>query len=83
MYHDVKNSESYENFKERVVNAFNRLIEHSKNEGLNTIAIVSHAGSIRCIIREIVKDKEHDKTMDDCEVIIIEKKKNNKWVISS
>jgi len=49
LYHDVKNSEDYNSFKERVIPAFKGIMYNSKFE---SIAIISHGGPISCFVRE-------------------------------
>ena len=74
IYHDdVKDVEQYNDFKERVANAFKEIIE---NKNYKTIAIISHGGPIKCIVREILKLGELKKH-DDCSIIKVEKEKNN------
>jgi broad specificity phosphatase PhoE len=70
--HNVANSEDYESFKKRIVNAFEGIINDNKYE---TVAIVSHGGPIRCIVREILKLGEI-KHLKDCEILEIKKEGN-------
>jgi TP53 regulating kinase and related kinases len=67
--HSVKDSEGYNPFKKRVINSF---IEITNEESYSSIAIVSHGGPIRCIIRELLKIGEMQ-ALGDCAMITIEK----------
>ena len=69
--HSVKNSEDYELFKKRITEAF----EEISNDVHATIAIITHGGPIRCIIREILKAGELSE-LNDCAIIIINKNGN-------
>jgi broad specificity phosphatase PhoE len=64
--HGIKGSESYNDFKKRVIDAFMRIVK----DDFKTIAIVTHAGPIRCIMREIL-GKELGK-LGDCSFIEME-----------
>ncbi len=75
--HDVKNSENYNSFKDRIINTFNEIT----NRDYNAIAIISHGGPISCIIRELLKLGEFKK-MGDCAVLEIEKKNKELNLIS-
>jgi probable phosphoglycerate mutase len=65
--HNVAQSEDYESFKKRIVNAFERILNNNK---YGTVAIVSHGGPIRCIVREVLKLGEI-KHLKDCEILEI------------
>lgn len=67
-----KGGEDYENFKKRVLNAFNAIT----NSDYDAIAIVTHAGPIRAIFREVLKKGEL-KNVGDCALIELEKKSDN------
>jgi broad specificity phosphatase PhoE len=73
IHHRVKNSENYTHFKKRIIKTFKEIT--SKNE-YKTIAIITHGGPIRCIIREILKAGELAE-LDDCAIITIKKDKSN------
>lgn len=46
----VNDEESFEEFRQRVMLAFNEVIMESINDGLDKIGIVLHEGSIKCIL---------------------------------
>ena len=48
--HDIPNSESYDDFKKRILAKFEELV----NKNLEVIAIVTHGGPISCIFRELL-----------------------------
>jgi broad specificity phosphatase PhoE len=78
LYHDIRNSEDYDSFKERIVSAFKDIIFNSEFE---SIAIISHGGSIRCFIREFLKLGEL-KMLGDCAILELENKDNELALIS-
>ena len=53
----VEGSETYKNFKERVIKCFFDIT----NQSFESIAIVTHGGPIRCIFREILALGEFEK----------------------
>ncbi len=57
-------AEDYEQFKKRVIDAF----EHIKMLDYSTIAIVTHAGPIRCLAREVLGKGELGQ-IGDCRVM--------------
>ncbi|MBW3018800.1 histidine phosphatase family protein, partial [Candidatus Woesearchaeota archaeon] len=63
--HNVKNSESYEDFKERVKKAFDEIT--SKND---TVAVITHGGIISTFFREVLK-REFAR-LGDCAIIELE-----------
>lgn len=67
--HHVTSSESYELFKKRIVNSFEKIVN---NDQYGVIAIVMHGGPIKCIFREILKLEPRE--IVDCGVIELEKK---------
>lgn len=67
--HKVKGSESYENFKRRVVKAFIKVESSRKYE---SVAVVTHGGPMKCIVREVLKAGELGE-LEDCAIITIEK----------
>jgi len=69
-YNTVKDGESYEHFKGRIISSFNKIISSK----YKTIAIVTHGGPIRCIFREILRLGEI-KELKDCHVFELEKKR--------
>lgn len=71
IHHSVKRSEDYELFKKRILEAF----EEISNDAHATIAVITHGGPIRCIIREILKAGELSE-LADCAIIIINKNGN-------
>lgn len=78
LYHDVKNSEDYNSFKERVIPAFKGIMYNSKFE---SIAIISHGGPISCFVREYLKQGEFEK-LGDCAILELENKNNELTLIS-
>ena len=77
LIHEVKNSESYESFKKRVINIFKKIT----NKDYKTIAIISHGGPISTIVREILKLGEFKK-LGDCAILEIEKTNDSVTLIS-
>jgi len=69
--HNIKNSENYELFKKRILNAFEKI----SNSDHYTVAIISHGGPIKCITREILKLGEF-KHLGDCAILEIKKEDN-------
>lgn len=67
----VKEAESYEDFKTRILNAFKEIVSSSHR----TIAIISHGGPLKCILREIF-NQEIERDIEDCEFIELEYKKS-------
>jgi broad specificity phosphatase PhoE len=67
IHHDISNSEKYEIFKKRILDALSQLINIRKYE---RIVIVTHGGPISCITRELLKMGEI-KTMDDCCIMVL------------
>ncbi len=76
--HDVKNSEDYDFFKERAINALKNIM---LNSIFDSVAIVSHGGVIRCFIREYLNLGELEK-LGDCAVLEFENKNNTLTLIS-
>ncbi|MBI4020339.1 MAG: histidine phosphatase family protein [Candidatus Aenigmarchaeota archaeon] len=71
VHNTIKGGETYSHFKERVSKALTGIL--SQKHG--NVAIVTHGGPIRCILREMVGAGEL-KRLDDCAVIEIEKAGN-------
>lgn len=65
--HNVEGSENYSPFRDRVLSAFNKA---SKGEE-PTIAIITHGGVIKCIVRELLKLGELGE-ISDCAIFTIE-----------
>ena len=76
-YHDVTNSESYEEITSRTLSVFADLL--SKNFG--TIAIISHGGVISTYVREFL-DKGKNTKIGDCGFIEIQKEGEQFQVVS-
>ena len=76
--HKVKNSENYGPFRKRIIKSFEEIVGNDKYE---TVAIITHGGPIRCIIREVLKSGELA-SLDDCAIITIESRKGG-WSITS
>lgn len=66
--HDIKDSEDYKSFKERVMKAFKKITSNK----YSTTAIVTHGGPIRCVYREVLKLGELDK-LKDCAIFEVGK----------
>ena len=66
--HNVKDSENYKHFKDRVIEIFQDITNDKKYE---KVAIITHGGPIRCIVRETLKLGELD-YLSDCAIINIE-----------
>ena len=66
--HNVKNSEDYLSFKNRIIKTFNELI----NSNYENIVIISHGGPISCFIREVLKLGEFKK-LGNCAILEFEK----------
>ncbi len=77
-HHDVKESESYEELKKRIIPAF----EEIESNKFNVIAIVSHGGVISTLVREFFKFGTSVK-LDDCSYIELERKEGKYMLISS
>ena len=71
LHHNITDSEDYDSFRERVTGAFRKIT--SKTE-YKRIAIVFHAGPIKCIAREIIRAGELE--LGDCAVLEVEKEKD-------
>jgi len=71
-HHKVKNSENYERFKKRIVSAFKRI---TRDDKYSTIAIITHGGPIRCIVRDVLKKGELEENLKDCAILTINKEK--------
>ena len=72
MFHDILESESYEDFKSRVENCLKEILKQNKSD---KIAIFSHGGFMFVLVRELLKQGEV--TYDDCAYIELEYKNNN------
>ncbi len=70
--HNLKGSESYPDFKKRVAKAWSEIMA----EGESPIAVVTHGGVIKCIVREILKRGEFE-TLGDCAILTIERDSNS------
>lgn len=62
LHHHVRDSESYEPFKKRIVTAFEKITSTK----YHCIAIITHGGPISCIAREILKEEI---TCDNCTIL--------------
>lgn len=67
--HKVANSEDYNSFKQRIVNAFDLILNNREHD---IVAVISHGGPIRCIIREVLNLGEL-KNLGDCAILEIKK----------
>jgi broad specificity phosphatase PhoE len=68
IHHNLKGSESYPDFKKRVLKAFAEAV----GEGESPMMILTHGGVIKCIVREILKKGEME-NLGDCAILTIEK----------
>lgn len=68
----LPNAESYENFSQRISNAFDTIVTKSPNR---TIGIVWHGGPMRVLFRDILKWGEL-KEIGNCCFVTLEKTKN-------
>jgi broad specificity phosphatase PhoE len=78
LFHDVKNSEDYDSFKERVIPTFKSIMLNSK---FNSIVIISHGGPISCFVREYLKLGEFEK-LGNCAILELENKNIDLTLIS-
>jgi len=67
--HNVTSSEDYDSFKQRIVNAFDLILNNREHD---TVAVISHGGPVRCIIR-IVLNLGELKNLGDCAILEIKK----------
>jgi len=80
-YHHVKGSEDYFAFCERVLGAFNTLVEEEYGKESNSIAFITHGGPITVIFREILGFEV--KGIKDCALFEIEYDGEGFEIISS
>jgi broad specificity phosphatase PhoE len=73
-YATIIGGEAYLDFKPRVLKAFSEIISKSEN-CKKAIAIVSHGGPMRVIVREVLKLGELTE-IGECAIIIVEKEGN-------
>ena len=76
IHHKVMASEDYGLFKVRVLSAFEN-IAGGENK---SIAIITHGGPIRCIVRELLK--KEISSIGDCAVFELEKNKSGYKIIN-
>lgn len=79
IHHNVRDSEPYEKFANRVVGAFNTIIDQGEN--LGHYAIVAHTGIISTIVRDIFNYEKV--SIGDCGIIEIEYDKERREAISA
>jgi len=73
-YHNtIESAEDYDNFTERVRNSFERIC----NSNYDAIAVVTHGGPIRCLLRSILKFGELTDKLSDCAIIELCRKNNS------
>ncbi|MDD5627323.1 MAG: histidine phosphatase family protein [Patescibacteria group bacterium] len=65
----IKGAETYARFKERVIRTWQKIATMN----YNTIAIITHGGPIRCVLREIIKTGELAH-LGDCAILELEKR---------
>ncbi len=68
-YHDVTNSESYEEIKKRAMKVFEKIL----STDYDTIAVISHGGIISTYVREVLTQGKNIK-LGDCAILEIIKK---------
>ncbi len=78
VYHNVKNSENYNSFKERIIPAFKSIMF---NPEFDSIAIISNDGQISCFVREYLDLGELEK-LGDCAILELKSKDNKLALIS-
>ena len=78
VHHNVRDSENYDPFKKRVTSAFEEITNNAKYD---TIAIITHGGPIRCIVREVLKAGELSEVYD-CAIITINKNGNDLSILN-
>jgi broad specificity phosphatase PhoE len=76
--HDVRDSEPYEEFANRVVSIFDSIIDQGDNGG--RYAIITHGGVIGTIMRDLFNYKKV--SIGDCGIIEIEYNKERREPIS-
>jgi broad specificity phosphatase PhoE len=77
VYNTDPGGESYEEFKDRVLNAFDDLV---KSSSFGTIAVITHGGPIKLIYRELLGRGELDR-IGDCDYLELER--DNKFRLIS
>lgn len=75
----IDGAESYDDFSKRVSAAFDRLVESVRD---GCIAVITHAGPIRVIFRDVLKKGELG-TIGDCAWVQLEKQGNQFAIIDS
>lgn len=65
----IKDAETYAHFKERVIKSWQKITAMD----YHTIAIITHGGPIRCVLREIIKAGELAH-LGDCAILELEKR---------
>ena len=74
----VQGAETYEQFRQRFLEGINNIIERNT---LDVIAIITHGGPIRCLLREQLDRKELRK-LGDCGYFLLEKNNQGLRLIS-
>ena len=74
----VQGAETYEQFRQRFLEGINNIIESNT---LDVIAIITHGGPIRCLLREQLDRKELRK-LGDCGYFLLEKNNQGLRLIS-
>ncbi|MAF35511.1 hypothetical protein CL622_00115 [archaeon] len=72
VYHDVTDSESYDEIKQRAINVFNEILA----KDYKTIAIISHGGVISTYVREVLA-KGKNVHLGDCAILEVTKDDQN------
>ena len=74
----IEGAESYEDFRDRVTEAFDRIIELCPIFKYKCVAVIWHGGPMRVLFRDILKKGEL-KEIGDCAWVEMEKKTINLW----
>jgi len=75
-------SEPYSEFRDRIISGMQEILKDSEKKGLETIAIITHGGPIKCIVRELLNVGELGE-MADCGFLELEYKNNKLSVLST
>ncbi|MBI2484286.1 histidine phosphatase family protein [Candidatus Uhrbacteria bacterium] len=76
----IEGAESYEDFRDRVQQAFYRVVETYPS---SCVAILWHGGPMRVLFRDILKKGELDKVIGDCAWVEIEKERDEFVIMDS
>lgn len=71
-HNTIKNAESYENFQQRIIAAFENIVMQKSS----CVAVITHGGPIKVILRKIL-NTEKINDINDCGFCIIESENTN------